>query len=60
MKTSSSLVKMVSDGENNFMQNKCNMWMRYRNILPNQFKKNPVWDHLKVYLFGVDIIKITN
>ena len=26
---------MISDEENNFMQNKCNKWIQYRNILPN-------------------------
>ena len=35
MKTCSSLVKMISDEVINFMQNKCNKWMKYRNILPN-------------------------
>ena len=34
MKTCSSLVKMISDGDNNFTQNKCNLWMKYRNVLP--------------------------
>ena len=29
MKTCSSLVKMISDGENNFMQDKCNKRMKY-------------------------------
>ena len=24
---------MISDGVNNFMQNKCNKWMKYRNVL---------------------------
>ena len=38
MKTSSSLIKIISDGENNFKQNICNKWMRYRNILPNDKK----------------------
>ena len=40
MKTSSSLVKMISDGENNFMQNKCNKWIKYRNVLPNYKNAN--------------------
>ena len=30
METWSTLVKMISDRENNFMQNLCNKWMRYR------------------------------
>ena len=29
---------MVSDGENNFMQNKYNKWMWYINILPGHKK----------------------
>ena len=37
-KTCSSLVKMISDVENNFMQNNCNKCMKYRNILPNHKK----------------------
>ena len=36
MQTYSSLViKMISDEVNNFIQNKCNKWMKYRNALPN-------------------------
>ena len=41
MKTCSSLVKVISDVEGyNFMQNKCNKWMKYRNILPNHKNAN--------------------
>ena len=36
MKGYSSLVRIISDGENNFMQNICNTFRRYRNILPNR------------------------
>ena len=43
MKTCSSLVKIISHGVNNFMQNKCNRWMKYRPDRP---------DHL----YGVDLI----
>ena len=35
MKTYSSLVTIISDGENNFMQNKCNMWVKYWSVLHN-------------------------
>ena len=58
MKTCSSSVKNISDGENHFMQNICNKWMRYRNILPN--KNNPVGDQQTIYLLGVVIIEIAN
>ena len=34
----SSLVKFISDRENNFMKDICNKWMRYRNTLPNHEK----------------------
>ena len=49
MKTCPSFVKLISDGELNFMQNKCNEWMRYRNILPN---------HIKCQFF--DLLQFTN
>ena len=39
-KTSSSLVKMIPDGVNNFMKNKCNKWMKYRKVLPNHKNAN--------------------
>ena len=53
-KTCSSLVKIISDGENNFMQNKCNQWMKYRNVLPNH--KNANTGSSTVHLHGVDLI----
>ena len=40
MKTCSSLVKMISDGGNNCMQNKCNKRMKYNNVLPNHKNAN--------------------
>ena len=56
-KTCSSLVKIISDGENNFMQNKCNTWMKYRNVLPNHKNAN-IWENQQfIYiLHGVDLI----
>ena len=45
---------MISDGINNFMQNKCNKWMKYRNILPNHKTAN-IWSST-VNLDGVDMI----
>ena len=41
----SSLIKIIFDGDNNFMQNICNKWMRYRNVLPNHKK----WQFLIIY-----------
>ena len=58
MKTFSSLVKMISDGENNFMQNRCIKRMRYSNILPNQKLSNLLSS--TIYLLGVDMIDIAN
>ena len=40
MKTYSSLVKIISDGENNCKQNKCSKWVKYRNVLPNHKNAN--------------------
>ena len=54
MKICSSLVKMISDGVNNFMQNKCNKWMKYRNLLLNY--KNANMGSSTVHLHGVDPI----
>ena len=45
---------MISDGENNFMQNKCNKWIKYRYLLPNH--KNANIRSSTVHLHGVDII----
>ena len=67
MKRCSSLVKMISDGVNNFMKNKCNKWSpdtmclmtRYRNILPNH-KKNTSLGSSTIYLLGVYMIEIGN
>ena len=46
---------MVSDGENHFMKNKCNKWMRYKNILPNHKKYQ--FESSTIHLVGVDMIK---
>ena len=54
MKTCSSLIKMISDRVNNFMQNKFYKWMEYRNILPNH--KNANMGLSTVNLHGVDLI----
>ena len=54
MKTYPSLVKIISDGENNFMQNKCNKWMMNRNVLPNH--KNANMGSSTVHLHGVHLI----
>ena len=40
MKTCSLLIKMISDGANNFMHNTCNKWMKYRNVFPNHKNAN--------------------
>ena len=55
-KTCSSKVKRITDRENNFMQDKCNMWMKYiyRNIVPNH--KNANMGSSTVHLHGVDLI----
>ena len=50
MKTCPSLVKMDSDRANDFMQNKCNKWMKYRNVLPNH--KNNNMDHLQFIFYN--------
>ena len=53
MKTCSSLVKIISVGENISMQNK---WIKYRNVLPNH--KNANMGSSTVHLHGVDLIII--
>ena len=58
MKMCSSLVKIISDGENNFTKNICNDSMRYRNILPNQ--KNVNLGSSTIYLLSADIVEIAN
>ena len=58
MKTCSSLVKIIFNRENNFMQNMGNEWIRYRNIFPNQ--KNSNLGSSRIYLLGVDMIKIAD
>ena len=40
MEACSSLVKIISDTESNFIQNKCNKWMKYKNVLSNHKKTN--------------------
>ena len=54
VETYSSLVKLIFDGKNNFMQNKCNKWIKYRNILPNH--KNSNMGSSTVHLHGVGLI----
>ena len=54
MKRCSSLAKMISDGVNNFKQNKCNTWMKYRNVLATH--KNANMGSSTVHLHGVDLI----
>ena len=46
--------KLLSDGENNFTQNKGNKWMKYRNLLPNH--KNVNMESSTIHLHGVDLI----
>ena len=53
-KTYSSLVKMIFERVNNFMQNKCTKWMKYRKALPNH--KNASMGSSTVHLHGVDLI----
>ena len=54
MKTCLPLVKIISDGVNNFLQNKCNRWMKYRNVLP--YHNNANMGRSTVHLRGVDLI----
>ena len=54
MKSCSSLVKMIPDGVNKLMQNKCNKWMKLRNELPNH--KNANIGSARVHLHGVDLM----
>ena len=60
MKTCLSLVKIISDGENNFIHNKCNKWMKHRNvftkILNIENHKNANMELFTVYLHGVDLM----
>ena len=56
-KTCSSLVKIISDGESNFIQNKIyNKWMKHRKVLRND--KNANMGSSKVSLHRVDFIYI--
>ena len=54
-KTCSSLLKMTSDWENNFMQHLCNKWIKYRNVSPNH--KNAYMGPSTVHLHGVDLMQ---
>ena len=45
--------KNISQGENNFMQNKCNKWMKYRNVPPKH--KNYNMRSFEIYFHGVDM-----
>ena len=58
MKTCSLLLKIISDGEKGSMQNKCNKWRRYSNILPN--KKKYQFGISTIHLIGEDMIEISN
>ena len=53
IKTYSS-VKIISDRVNNFMQNKNNKWMKFRNVLTNH--KNSNMGSSTVHLHDVDLI----
>ena len=53
MKTYSS-VKIISERVNNFMQNKSNKWMKFRNVLTNH--KNSNMGSSTVHLHDVDLI----
>ena len=44
----------MSERLHDFMQNKCNKWMKYRNVLPNHITAN--MRALTVHLHGVDLI----
>ena len=50
------IIKMIPDGVNNFMQNKCNKRMKYRNVLP--YHKNANMGSSTVHLHVVDMIGI--
>ena len=45
---------MISNGDNNFMQNKCNKFMKYINVLPNHKKAH--MGSFTVHLHGADLI----
>ena len=53
-KTCASFVKIISDGENNFVENRCDKWMTYRNVLP--ITKMPISS--TVNLHGVCLINM--
>ena len=42
---------MIFDGENNFMQNKCNNWMKIETHYP--ITKMPIWDSLIAHVVSV-------
>ena len=50
-KTCSSLIKIIPDGENNFMQNKCNRLQKINTkkffFLQKITAKVQIWDHLQ-------------
>ena len=56
MKTCSSLVKMISDEENNCILNICNKLMKYIEI----FYLIKKWGSSPIYLLCVDLIEIAN
>ena len=53
-------MKIISDGESNFLQNICNKWVKYRNVLPNHQSANIGSSAFKqtteIHLHGVDMI----
>ena len=50
---------MIYNGENNFMQNKCNKWIKYRNVLPNHqnadIGSSAIDQWTEIYLLGLDM-----
>ena len=46
-KTCSSLVKIISDGENNFPQNKYNKLQKICNFFAKKISKVQIWNHLQ-------------
>ena len=60
MNKSSSLVKIISNGMNNFVENKCNKWVKYRNVLPNHKNDNmgssSIQHYTEIHFHFVDMI----
>ena len=53
---------MISDGENNVAQNKCNKWVKYKNVLPTHINVNKGSSAIKhcteIHLHEVDMTRI--